>query len=201
MSLQRAGWQSNKRKKKKMPKFNLADYETVEDRLKRFYSMVQDGRVITELISVTHELPRTWVFKASIYLSPGDQANDLAKATGYASETDGTGGANNGSAAENAETSAIGRALANMNLSGNKRASRQEMEKVNRIASTDWEAQASKLTDVGGLRWLYSQAKASGAPADVLERLAERARQLNPDGEGQGADGSVPASLSKTAEK
>jgi hypothetical protein len=88
-----------------------------------------------------------------------------------------------------------------MNLSGNKRASREEMSKVNRLSEADWEAQAAKLTDVGGLRWLYSQAKASGAPADVLERLADRARQLNPDGESQGADGSVPASVPKAAKK
>ena len=146
-------------------------------------------------------MPRTWVFKAYVYLTAGDQAANLPKATGYASEIDGTGGANNGSACENSETSSIGRCLSNMNMSGNKRASRSEMDKVNRLADTDWEAQASKITDVGGLRWLYSQAKASGAPTDVLERLAERAKQLNPAGESQGADGSVSASDSKGPKK
>lgn len=184
-----------------MPKFNLNDYETVEDRLKRFALMSPDFRVTTDIVHMTEQVPRTWVVKASVYLTAGDQAEGLAKATGYATETDGTGGANNGSALENAETSAIGRALANMAISGNKRASREEMSKVNRIADTDWEAQASKITDVGGLRWLYSQAKASGAPADVLERLAERARQLNPDGENQGANGGVSASADKGAKK
>jgi hypothetical protein len=185
-----------------MARFNLADYETVEERLKRLMSMAPDARITTKLIDMyQHEGPRTWVVRASVYLTAGDQATKLPKATGYASETEGTGGANNGSALENAETSAIGRALANMNLSGNKRASREEMSKVNRLSEADWEAQAAKLTDVGGLRWLYSQAKASGAPADVLERLADRARQLNPDGEGQGTDGSVPASVPKAAKK
>jgi hypothetical protein len=185
-----------------MARFNLADYETVEERIKRFYAEHPDGRIVTKLIyEYAGDGPRTWVFKSSVYLTAGDQAAKLPKATGYASEVDGTGGANNGSAAENAETSAIGRCLANAGWSGNRRSSREEMSKVNRIAETDWEAQAAKLTDVGGLRWLYSQAKASGAPADVLERLADRARQLNPDGEGQGADGSVPASVPKAAKK
>lgn len=185
-----------------MPRFNLNDYETVEERIKRFYSMAPDGRIVTEIHDMYDpQPPRTWVVKALVYLTAGDQAAGLPKATGYAVEIDGTGGANNGSALENAETSAIGRALANMSISGNKRASREEMSKVNRIAETDWDAQASKITDVGGLRWLYSQAKVSGAPADVLERLAERAKQLNPAGESQGADGSVSASNSKGPKK
>ena len=185
-----------------MPRFNLNDYETVEERIKKFYTEHPDGRIVTKLVKdYSYDGPKTWVFRARVYLTAGDQAAGLPKGTGYASEVDGTGGANNGSACENSETSAIGRALANMNMSGNKRASREEMSKVNRIAETDWDAQASKITDVGGLRWLYSQAKVSGAPADVLERLAERAKQLNPAGESQGADGSVSASNSKGPKK
>lgn len=178
-----------------MPKFNLNDYETVESRIKRFYESHKDGRITTKLVyDFAGDGPKRWVVKASVYLTAGDQANKLPKATGYAEETDGTGGANNGSALENAETSAIGRALANMNLSGNKRASRQEMDKVNRLAETDWVAQADRVTDVGGLRWLYSQAKAAGAPADVLERLADRAKELGPDSKDSGVDGGVSSS-------
>ena len=159
-----------------MPKFNLSDYETVEERIKRFYAEHPDGRIVTKLVyDYAGDGPRTWVFKASVYLTAGDQAAKLPKATGYASEIDGTGGANNGSAAENSETSAIGRALANMNLSGNKRASRQEMEKANRIADTDWLGLADTLTDVDALRQHYARAKASGVHPEVLERIKERA--------------------------
>jgi hypothetical protein len=163
----------------KMPKFNLADYETVEERIKKFYAENPDGRIVTKLIQEFNlDGPKTWVFKASVYLTAGDQAAKLPKATGWASEVDGTGGANNGSAAENSETSAIGRALANMNLSGNKRASRQEIEKVNRIADTDWIAEADGLTDVKQLRALYTRARAQGAPAEVLDRVKARAESL-----------------------
>jgi hypothetical protein len=176
-----AGYSKKKKGKgKTMPRFNLADYETVEDRLKRFYLEHPDGRIVTELVNdFESENPRTWIFKASVYLTAGDQATRLPKATGYASEIDGTGGANNGSACENSETSAIGRALANMNLSGNKRASRSEMDKVNRIAETDYLAESEKATTVEDLRKLYTLAMANGAPAEVLGRLKDRATELD----------------------
>ena len=35
-----------------MPRFNLNDYETVEDRIKRFYAEHPDGRILTELVHV-----------------------------------------------------------------------------------------------------------------------------------------------------
>ena len=31
-----------------MARFNLADYETVEDRIKKFYAAHEDGRIVTE---------------------------------------------------------------------------------------------------------------------------------------------------------
>lgn len=163
-----------------MPRFNLADYETVEERIKKFYAEHPDGRITTKLVfDFSGDGPKRWVVKAYVYLTAGDQANKLPKATGYAEETDGTGGANNGSALENAETSAIGRALANMNLSGNKRTSRQEMQKVEKIANTDWIAEANAITDVNALRQLYTRARAQGAPSEVLEMVKARAESLD----------------------
>jgi hypothetical protein len=167
-----------------MARFNLADYETVEERIKRFYAAHEDGRITTEwenhtrFIEETEVGPRTWVVKASVYLTAGDQATNLPKATGYAVEVDGTGGANNGSALENAETSAIGRALANMNLSGNKRTSREEMGKVARIEATDWVAELEGAADIKSARALYARAMSQGAPAEVLERIKAHGESL-----------------------
>lgn len=159
-------------------RFNLDDYETVESRIKRFYELHEDGRITTEWESsytVTGEEGQRniWVVKAFVYLTAGDQANKLPKATGHAFELDGTGGANQTSALENAETSAIGRALANMNLSGNKRASREEMAKVNRGSepARDWLAEADKILNVKDLRNLYADAKAAGADKEVLDKI------------------------------
>lgn len=177
-----------------MARFNLDDYETVESRIKRFYEAYPDGRIVTEWANEFAEQPEKarWVMKATIYLDAGDQANKLAKATGYASETEGTGGANNVDAAANGETSAIGRALANMGLSGNKRASREEMQKVERVTQTDWLTEAQGILNVNDLRNLYTRAKAQGAPAEVLEQLKDYANALNTSSEDSGTRGSVP---------
>ena len=113
-------------------KFNLNDYETVEQRLRRFKSDHPDSQVLTDLVENTGNIGKTrWVVKASIWK---DRTSERADSTGYAFEVDGVGGfANATSALENCETSAIGRALANLNYTGNKRATREEMEKVQRV--------------------------------------------------------------------
>ena len=164
-----------------MARFNLADYETVEERIKRLYALHDDARIITEWQDfdgyIDRKEPATYAMKAFVYLTAGDQANGLPKATGYAVEIDGTGGANNGSAMENAETSAIGRALANMNLSGNKRASREEMQKVERT-QTDYLAELEKATTVEAVRELYAKAVRSQQPKNVIETIKAKGEKL-----------------------
>lgn len=161
-------------------RFNLEDYETVEQRIKRFFEANPDGRITTEWINQNEqqETKRTWVVSASVFLTAGDQANFLPKATGLAFEVDGTGGANQQAALENAETSAIGRALANMNLSGNKRASREEMQKVSK-PEVDWIKEAGEIMNVKDLRTLYTKAKAANASAEILDRLKDYAKALD----------------------
>lgn len=189
-----------------MARFNLDDYETVESRIKRFYEAYPDGRIITEWYnrndwgdSSDRKPPHNWVVKASIYLSAGDQANGLAKATGFAQETDGTGGANNVDALANAETSAIGRSLANMAMSGNKRASREEMQKV--VVQTDWLAKADKLSEVQPLRLLWAEAKAANADSEILDRIKERANAVSGDGSvSGGTEGSLPGLFGSDAQ-
>lgn len=177
-----------------MAKFNLDDYETVEERIRRFYEAHEDGRIVTEnLTTQADRSVSTWVVKASVFLTSGDQANNLPKATGLAFEVDGEGMAQKTAALETCETSAIGRALANANFSGSKRASRTEMAKASRGVTPkpprkNWEAEADKLTSVDGLRWLYAQAKVEGATSDQLERIQARAELLGAGGEGQGTD-------------
>ena len=168
-----------------MARFNLADYETVEERIKRWFKENPDGRIVTQnLTTQADRAVATWVVRAEVYLSAGDQANNLPKASGLAFEVDGGNGANQTSALENAETSAIGRALANAGYSGNKRASREEMEKVVRAdevaailgGQRDWIADAKSMTDVEKLRMLYMEAKAAGQPAHVLREIEKLAK-------------------------
>ena len=105
--------------------FNLADYETVESRLEKFWKEFPDGRVSTELeVCEAHR----YVVKAYLYRTYLDQ---VAYSTGFAEEKDSDRGVNATSALENCETSAIGRALANAGFATKgKRPSREEMAKV-----------------------------------------------------------------------
>lgn len=113
-----------------MAKFNPEDYETVDARIRRFKKDWEDSQIVTELVDMSGNVRATrWVVKASIWRTG---KTDRPDATGYAFEVDGDGMANKTSALENGETSAIGRALANLGYSGDKRASREEMEKVQR---------------------------------------------------------------------
>jgi hypothetical protein len=105
--------------------FNLEDYETVEDRLTKFWKDYPDGRISTQIIE--HTLQR-FIIQAAIYRTEVDAQ---PWATGFAEETVSTRGVNSTSALENCETSAIGRALANAGYaSKGKRPSREEMAKV-----------------------------------------------------------------------
>jgi len=177
-----------------MAKFNLENYETVEERIARFYEAYPDGRIITEnLTTPADRSVSTWVVKTTIYLSEGDQAADLPKATGHAFEVDGEGMANKTAALENCETSSIGRCLANLGMSGSRgRVTRQEMEKVERGVSpeppVDWVAEAEALTDVDKLRDLYNRARAAAADSKTLEKVKARGRQFTDSGINQGAD-------------
>ena len=167
-----------------MASFNLADYETVEERIKRLYKDEPNARIITKNQTKSSDREKgVWIVKAEIWLPTEDEKFDACylKATGHAFEIDGQGMANKTSALENAETSAIGRALANAGYSGNKRASREEMAKVARLTDktdiTDkraWLDEADKLAlsyDVDGLRLLYTDAVAAGVKAEILEKI------------------------------
>lgn len=171
-----------------MAAFNPADYETVEQRIKRFYTDNPDGRIVTENLTTSADRSvSTWVTRSFVYLTADDQANNLPKATGLAFEIDGTGMANKTSALENAETSAIGRALANAGYSGNKRATREEMAKVARDVTPEapiraWTAEAAALSsagDIEGLRTLYSDAVRVKVGQPVLDGIKKYANGLN----------------------
>jgi hypothetical protein len=118
--------------------FNLADYETVESRLEKFWKEFPDGRVSTELeVCEAHR----YVVKAYLYRTYLDQ---VAYSTGFAEEKDSDRGVNATSALENCETSAIGRALANAGFATKgRRPSREEMVKVS-VAGRSGIAQPEK---------------------------------------------------------
>ena len=105
--------------------FNLEDYETVEERLVKFWKDYPEGRIETKLIVNT---PSQYIVWSAIYR---DSADVQPWATGLAEETVQGRGVNATSALENCETSSLGRSLANAGYATKgKRASREEMVKV-----------------------------------------------------------------------
>ena len=187
-----------------MANFNLADYELVDSRIKKFWDEHPDGTILTENVSTDYDRSAgRWLFKASIILG------GIVRATGYAAEIDGQGNINRTSVVENAETSAIGRALANFGYSGNKRASREEMEKVQRhetsplkpsnASQSPWRIKADKCfasRNLDGLRAVYSDMTKAGAPKIELQYVTGLAAQLK---EPQSLPGGVVAGESTGA--
>jgi hypothetical protein len=112
--------------------FNLEDYETVEERLIKYWKDHPDGQIHTKLLD---QSSGRFIVLAEIYRT---EADSRPWTTGLAEETVQGRGVNATSALENCETSAIGRALANAGYATKgKRASREEMTKVASIKKTE----------------------------------------------------------------
>jgi hypothetical protein len=184
-----------------MANFDLNQYETVDERLRRLYADHPHARILTHNLTTEQDrLAATWVVKAELWLpiwtldgAPINllEANDgwYLKATGMAFEVDGQGMANKTSALENCETSSIGRCLANAGWSGNKRASRTEMEKVARAeVQPDWLAEAKATGDIAKLKELWQKARKGGAPAGVLSEIERRASELGESKDSAGSN-------------
>lgn len=102
----------------------LSNYEEVKDRLPRFWAKSKDGRIVTEIIDHSENWERI-VYKAQLF------EGETLIATGHAMDWKGKDNqANRTNWIEVAETSAIGRAIANSRYQdpNAERASREEME-------------------------------------------------------------------------
>jgi hypothetical protein len=112
-----------------MANFNPADYVDVQTRINMFWADHPNGAIVTDLMSPPDDFTQCR-YQATVYQ---DRADDKPAATGFAFEIANQGGmANRTSHEENCETSAIGRALANMGYakSAKDRPSREEMAKA-----------------------------------------------------------------------
>ncbi len=156
--------------------FNPDQYATVAERIELFYSRFPEGRINTEL--VTRENGEI-TFKALVYRT----AAETLAATGWASEREGDGDVNTVACLENTETSAVGRALANLGFTASsKRPSREEMEKAMRVRralsfrdakprdAANSQSAADALDDVLHLL-SKAQTKQPGLPQSRLEKI------------------------------
>jgi hypothetical protein len=108
-----------------LPPPHLTSYAPVALRIERFYERFPDGRIITRLVERT---ANEVIFRAAVYRTARDAH---AASTGWAAEREGDGDVNTVACLENTETSAIGRALANLGFTASAhRPSREEMTRV-----------------------------------------------------------------------
>jgi hypothetical protein len=108
--------------------FDPALYAPVAERLRLFWAAFPNGRITTRLVSRTeHDV----VFEARVYRASDDTE---PAATGWAAEREGDGDVNTVACLENTETSAVGRALANLGFTAaRERPSVEEMRKAARV--------------------------------------------------------------------
>jgi hypothetical protein len=107
--------------------FDPTAYAPVAERIRLFWESFPNGRITTRLVSRTdHDV----VFEARVYRS-AEEAKPAA--TGWAAEREGDGDVNAVACLENTETSAVGRALANLGFTAaRERPSVEEMQKAAR---------------------------------------------------------------------
>lgn len=116
-----------------MANFDLSKYIPVHTRIAEFYEKYPDGRIVTEIIRLNEDSGFVCI-KAAAYRNRDDAE---PSSTGHAFEIRGQGYVNTTSFIENGETSAVGRALANLGFKiENGIASREEMQKVERMTDT-----------------------------------------------------------------
>jgi hypothetical protein len=160
--------------------FNLADYEPVEKRISDFWAKYPNGRILTSIVQLDDKII---IMRADIFTDREDMRPVTAD---FAQEKIGGSGMTANSWLEICATSAIGRALADLDFAKKgKRPSREEMTKAKGHESksewdkpTDWVALASTTTELEDLRKLYSQAKAAKADDMALEFILQRSEDL-----------------------
>jgi hypothetical protein len=160
--------------------FNLDDYETVEERLVKFWKDHADGQIHTRLVEASGS---RFIVEASIFRT---EADARPWTTGLAEETVQGRGVNATSALENCETSAIGRALANAGYATKgKRASREEMGKVVAKAVVQETVQQVKAKMADTSKEYVPVAKADdpwttweAAPVQTMEQAVETVKAV-----------------------
>jgi hypothetical protein len=154
----------------------LDDYEPVEKRISDFWAKYPNGRILTSIVQLDENII---IMRADIFTDRDDMRPVTAD---FAQEKRGGSGMTANSWLEICATSAIGRALADLDFAKKgKRPSREEMVKAkghDEPAPVDFVAAASAASDLETLRKLYQQAVKAKADQMTLDFITQRSDDL-----------------------
>lgn len=156
-----------------MAEISLENYEPVEERIARFKADHPNYRVATELTFDGEAGATRWIVKASIWRDA--ENTGLPDGTGYAFEIDGKGMTQRTAALETCETSAIGRALANLGYAGNRRVTREEMVKP---LVAEFEDRVAAAQSADELKAVWLDAKAQGVEKRIQGAVNKRKAEV-----------------------
>jgi hypothetical protein len=164
----------------------LDDYEPVEKRISDFWAKYPNGRILTSIVQLDEQII---IMRADIFTDRDDMRPVTAD---FAQEKRGGSGMTANSWLEICATSAIGRALADLDFAKKgKRPSREEMVKakgheVKPVVESKHPAdffmvqafEASQNKDLEKLRKIYADAVADNQDKEVLESLTKLAKEI-----------------------
>ena len=148
------------------------EYAEVAERVKAFRKLYPQGLIETEIIKNEDGLI---IVKATIY---GNNENiQFHLATGHAMEREGTSNINRFNALENCETSAVGRALGFLGLTGGKSIASYE-----EVANAKLKQEGAKLATSTEKAGLIASARAKGLEVDTILKAVGFDRDKQPEG-------------------
>jgi hypothetical protein len=155
--------------------FNLADYQTVQERLEIFHRLYPSGRLFNDIVLVNE---KEIIIKCSVWKDANQQLPDV---TDFAHEYVTASGIGATSWVELCSTSATGRALSLLGgeLSpSKKRASQTEMSKRGRVLLSQAQVAFNK-GDLDELRELYTESKEASVDPVIIQQILTLGSQLS----------------------
>lgn len=156
-----------------MADINLDNYEPVDERIARFKADHPNFRVITEESHEGEPGATRWIVKASVWRDA--ENTGLPDGTGYAFEIDGKGMTQRTAALETCETSAIGRALANLGYAGNRSITREEASKA---LVAELESKVQEAQSEAELRKVWVEAQEQGLAGRIQAAVNKRKAEV-----------------------
>lgn len=149
------------------------EYAEVAERVRAFRKLQPEGLIKTEMVK--HEDGNV-IFKAEVY-GTFDGTPHILFATGYAHEKEGSSSINRTSAVENCETSAVGRALGFLGLTGG-----ASIASYEEVANAKMQQEGALLASTVEKKGLVESARAKGLIVDDVLDIVGFDHDRQPEG-------------------